>query len=244
MESSAQAKREGRHRGSRRSRARQFRSSIRNATRRDACVAAAVAAAGSLAGLPRTRGAASASLPHRAACATSTGTRRRPSSRRSPRRCCSSASTSATCRRRTRSASCAATPRQRARRRDLSRTATRGCGCVRGGQPALRGVVLAEHARRRGAGGDAALPHVICTNIEHPAVTACLRAPRAKGRELHAGARRRRWARRACRGRGRCHAGDGARDDHAPEQRGRLRAAAGATRAPRGGDGRGARAPP
>ena len=41
--------------------------------------------------------------------------------------------------------------------------------------------MLAEHARRRGARGDAALPHVICTNIEHPAVTACLRALESEG---------------------------------------------------------------
>ena len=184
------------------------------------------------------RGAASASRCRTARRAsTSTGTRRRRSSRRSPRRCClSSASTSATRRRRTRSASCAATlSRERARRSRRSSAAPRTrsvarvvfCGCgSEADNLALRGVVLAEHARRRGARGDAALPHVICTNIEHPAVTACLRALESEGLASFTPVPVDGDGRRACRGRGRCHAGDGARDDHALEQRGRLRAAA------------------
>ena len=54
-----------------------------------------------------------------------------------------------------------------------------GCGSE-ADNLAIRGVVVAEHARRRaaprGGGGTAALPHVVTTIIEHPAVTACVRA--------------------------------------------------------------------
>ena len=162
------------------------------ATRRDACVAAAVAAAGSLAwALLRRRKARSGvgvALPYRAACvyldwnATSpifpevteamlpfVGQHfGNPSSSHAFGVVCGDALS---------------------RARAQVATLVGGtadeivfCGCgSEADNLALRGVVLAEHARRRGARGDAALPHVICTNIEHPAVTACLRALESEG---------------------------------------------------------------
>ena len=58
-----------------------------------------------------------------------------------------------------------------------------GCGSEADNH-AILGVIEDHEARQRqrGRGGGAPLPHVVTSNIEHPAITECLEALRAAGR--------------------------------------------------------------